>query len=186
MCSLVSQSIGVRSPACAISVAGQPKDGPLFIRLGAQRAIKLDCRLVPIEHRPFHSSAAALPRDLRQTDEKCAPVAFAPLIRPNEKIFQIKSRADPARWRNCERKPRSRPATRLPRASSTSAAGRSPKKTFRKPSSVATTSFGARSYVARSRINSRMVGNICDRGRANGKRISEVDHLALCNRVAIN
>ena len=47
----------------------------------------------------------------------------------------------------------------------TSAAGRSPNKTSTSCSSVAVTSSGARSYVAKSRINSRMIGTSSTRER---------------------
>src|SRR5689334_10957547 len=73
------------------TVAGQTVDGPFFVRPGAELAIKLERRLIPIEHCPFHSAALPIARDLGQPNEKRAPIAPSPLFWPNEKVFQVKS-----------------------------------------------------------------------------------------------
>src|SRR6266536_6408293 len=58
---------------------------------GAERAIKLDRRFVPIEHRPFQSPALSVPRDLRKLDQQCASIAFAALVRLHEQVFEVKA-----------------------------------------------------------------------------------------------
>src|SRR5262249_29256979 len=65
---------------------------PFVHWLRAERTIKLNGRLVPIEHSPFHPAAAAVPRDFRKLDEQCAPITFAPLFWFYEQVFQVKPR----------------------------------------------------------------------------------------------
>src|SRR5262249_2574311 len=72
-------------------VPRQAKDGPLFVRPSPQFAVKLNRRLIPIEHRPLHPAALAFLGNLRQADKKSAAVAPAPYFRPNEKVLEIKS-----------------------------------------------------------------------------------------------
>src|ERR1044072_9076900 len=58
--------------------------------LGAERAIKLYRRFVPIKHSPFHSPAFSVPRDLRKLDQQRASIAFAALIRIHEQVLELK------------------------------------------------------------------------------------------------
>src|SRR5580765_7451433 len=58
--------------------------------LGAERAIKFDRWLVPIEHSPFQSPALSIPRDLRKLDQQRASTAFAALVRLHEQVFEVK------------------------------------------------------------------------------------------------
>src|SRR5262249_10141945 len=70
-------------------VAGEPKNGPFFVRPGPQFAVKLDCRFVPVEYRPFHAPAFAIARDLGQPDEQGPPITATTFFRPNEKVFEV-------------------------------------------------------------------------------------------------
>src|SRR5882724_3283722 len=58
--------------------------------LGAERAIKLYRRFVPIKHSPFHSATLSVTRDLRKLDQQRASIAFAALIRIHEQVFEVK------------------------------------------------------------------------------------------------
>src|SRR6266404_9307878 len=73
-------------------VARQPEYGPFVHRLCAKRTIKLDGRLVPIEHSPFHPAAAAITRNLRKLDKQRPTAPFPALLRFHEQIFQIEPR----------------------------------------------------------------------------------------------
>src|SRR5687768_9382373 len=70
----------------------QPKNSPLIHRLRAELAIKLNRRVVPIEHRPLHSAAPALLRNLRETFKQRAAIPLSAQIRPDKEIFEIKTR----------------------------------------------------------------------------------------------
>lgn len=72
-------------------VATQTKDRPFVVRPGTQSTVELNGRFIPIEHRPFHSSAVTLLRDLRQSDEECATVTLTAHFWPHEKVLQIKT-----------------------------------------------------------------------------------------------
>src|SRR3954468_8369279 len=69
----------------------EAKDSPLVHRLCAKLLVETHGWLVPIQHRPLHSSATTLVRDLRQPDEEGAAVALATHGWPNEQIFEIKT-----------------------------------------------------------------------------------------------
>src|SRR4029077_18627220 len=74
------------------AVARQPEHGPFMQLLCPHRPIKLYPRFVPIEHSPFHPTAAPLPRNFRKLNEQCAPVTFAAQVRFHEQIFEVKPR----------------------------------------------------------------------------------------------
>ena len=71
-------------------VKREAKNCPVFVGPGTQLSIKLDRRLIPIEHRPLHAPALALASNLREANKKSAAVAFATNLWPNEKILEIK------------------------------------------------------------------------------------------------
>src|SRR5437660_9304264 len=70
----------------------QPVNGPFVHRLCLQRSIELDRWLVPIEHGPLDSAAAALDRQPRQRGQQRFTVPLATMRRLNEKIFEVNSR----------------------------------------------------------------------------------------------
>src|SRR5262249_36382795 len=64
-------------------------NGPLIHGQRAQRAIKANSRLVPVEDSPFKPGAAALHRQPRECNQERFAVPAATLFRLNEQILQI-------------------------------------------------------------------------------------------------
>src|SRR5207249_3015031 len=88
LCFFRQNGFGLREPGDPIR--RQAEYGPLIHRFCTESAIKLDRRFVPIEHRPFHSTAAAITGDPGKIDKQSAPVTPATLLRLHEQVFEIK------------------------------------------------------------------------------------------------
>src|SRR5690349_17208479 len=71
--------------------AGDPVLGPVTHRLGAQTQVEVDGGLVPVEHGPFETAAAARARDSREMAEQCLADAVAAKLRPDEEIFEVEA-----------------------------------------------------------------------------------------------
>src|SRR5262249_24428344 len=72
-------------------VTGDSKDPPVVHRDRAERSVKVDRRLVPVQHRPLEATAAALDRNSRQLAQHRPPVTVVPMRRSDEEIFQVDS-----------------------------------------------------------------------------------------------
>src|SRR2546422_362944 len=72
-------------------IACHPKHGPIVHRLGAKAAVESDGGLVPVENRPFQSSAVALDRELGEVDEQLPADPAAPPRRFHEKILEVQA-----------------------------------------------------------------------------------------------
>src|ERR671923_1950592 len=70
---------------------GQPKHCPLTHGHSAEFFVELDCRLVPVEHRPFQSAALPVPSDCCDVAQQSI-AETAPAIRFIDKqIFDVNS-----------------------------------------------------------------------------------------------
>jgi hypothetical protein len=133
------------------SIPGHSMNRPIAHRNCTQRFVKRDCRLVPIQHRPFQSTTITLDRDSceapqdRSANPQIARLGF------DEQVFQI----EPRLAEKCRKVVKvDRKGDRL--SSQFSAYCRSPKRLRPRHSAVASTSCESRSYSAKSRISHRM------------------------------
>src|SRR5688572_9895211 len=74
-------------------LAFQPLHDPVAHRTRTDRAIKGDCRLVPVQDCPFQPRAIAFDRELRQTSKQRLADARPAGLGPDVQIFEINSGA---------------------------------------------------------------------------------------------
>src|SRR4051812_4325236 len=80
------------------AIAGQAEDGPLIHRFSAELSIKLNGGVIPVEHGPLHSAAAAVSGNFSELDKQSAAVTLSAMLGMDEQVLQIKSgTAEPGR-----------------------------------------------------------------------------------------
>ncbi len=65
--------------------------GPFAQRLRAELSVESQRRLIPVQNRPFHSSAIARERDTRKLGKKPLANASAAVFRLYEEVFKIET-----------------------------------------------------------------------------------------------
>src|SRR5581483_12116119 len=73
---------------CEASDSDAP-DGPFVVRCGAERAVEVDCRLVPIEDRPLDTAVAARAGDVDEARQQRFAEAGAAMLWLDEQVFEI-------------------------------------------------------------------------------------------------
>src|SRR6185436_12430420 len=66
------------------------EDRPVSHRLGAKLLVESDRRLVPIEHRPFHSATSSPKCPARKKREQLLSHTQSTKVRPHKYVFKIK------------------------------------------------------------------------------------------------
>src|SRR5579863_644030 len=67
---------------------GHPKDTPLFEEVSAERSVKCDGGLVPMQDLPFEATAAALQSDARHRHEEGLAPTTPPLLGQDVEILE--------------------------------------------------------------------------------------------------
>src|SRR5687768_16069540 len=77
----------------AKGLSREPENGPFVHRTGSKAEIKTACRLVPVEHRPFHASPAALDGGFRHVSEQPSSEPVVAPLRHDEEVLEVYTRA---------------------------------------------------------------------------------------------
>jgi hypothetical protein len=72
-----------------VGVAAEPLELPFVHTDGPDGTVEADGRLVPVEHRPFEATVAALHAYFGERLEQGPAVAVAPLALANEQVLEV-------------------------------------------------------------------------------------------------